>query len=162
MQFESPGIPVCSPRVEYPGTPVANASRPSSLYLTRRVSPIPRAPQRSTVSQVGATFSFVSNIISGGVLGFPFCFSRCGLVLGTLLLVCTALSQAFTLKQLVYASTVTRTNSFEEARARRPVSRRFPSRPAAAARPETAVRLRCPLVYAARGLTLPHRCLPPA
>lgn len=68
------------------------------------------------MSELGATFSFVSNIISGGVLGFPFCFSRCGLVLGTLLLVCTALSQTFTLKQLVYASTVTRTNSFEEVR----------------------------------------------
>lgn len=68
------------------------------------------------MSQIGATFSFISNIISGGVLGFPFCYSRCGLVLGTVLLVCTALSQTFTLKQLVYASTVTRSRSFEEVR----------------------------------------------
>lgn len=74
----------------------------------------PRQGHTLGVSQLGATFSFISNIISGGVLGFPFCFSRCGLVLGTVLLVCTALSQTFTLKQLVYAATVTRSNSVEE------------------------------------------------
>jgi amino acid permease len=78
-------------------------------------------------SSLGTSFSFLSNILSGGVLGLPFCFQRCGLGLGAGLLVAVLATQTVTLKMLLYASLLHRRASYEElaecalGRAARPV-----------------------------------------
>jgi sodium-coupled neutral amino acid transporter 10 len=63
---------------------------------------------------MGASFSFLSNILSGGVLGLPFCFHRCGLGLGMALLLAVLATQTLTLKWLLYASLLHRRATYEE------------------------------------------------
>ena len=110
-------------QADAPRTPCADAVR----------SPVGEAPaawwdegaraaaSRSTLrlpggrgSSLGTSFSFLSNILSGGVLGLPFCFHRCGLGLGTGLLAAVLATQTLTLKMLLYASLLHRRASYEE------------------------------------------------
>ncbi len=64
-------------------------------------------------SLLAATFTLLSNILTG-VLGLPFCFAHCGMLLGCALVAAVAASQVFTMRQLLYASAVHGLASFDE------------------------------------------------
>ena len=111
--------PLRSPAGESPAAWWDEAARAASSRSAR--------PLGGRGSSLGASFAVLSNILSGGVLGLPFCFHRCGLGLATGLLVAVLATQTLTLKWLLYASLLHRRASYEElaecalGRAARPV-----------------------------------------
>ena len=66
------------------------------------------------VSSNEAVPLFLSSVFATGVLGFPFIFSRTGTLLGLLLLLAVSATQAFSLRLLLFASTVTDAQSLQE------------------------------------------------
>lgn len=60
-----------------------------------------------------ATFSLVATMVGGGVLSLPYAMSQCGLALGTIALIVSAVLSGWTLDMLVQAARSTGCDSFE-------------------------------------------------
>jgi amino acid permease len=102
----------------------ADAGLCRAARRSRRVDAAPRVSAAAPVtprtaalgrgSTLGTSFNFLSNILSGGVLGVPFCFHRCGLGLGGALLAAVLATQVFTLRLLLYASRLRDRATYED------------------------------------------------
>lgn len=81
---------------------------PSSMSLASPAS----AERTSTVNQT--MVNLLNGILGTGVLGLPYCFKTCGVLLSTVaILVCLAVC-TFSLQALLYCSAVTSKNSYED------------------------------------------------
>ncbi|GIL69642.1 hypothetical protein Vretifemale_561, partial [Volvox reticuliferus] len=67
---------------------------------------------RTSSSQ--STINLVNCILGAGVLGYPFCFRSCGLLLGTLIMLVSILASRFSYNLLLYCSQISNKRTYEE------------------------------------------------
>ncbi|KAG2489705.1 hypothetical protein HYH03_011812 [Edaphochlamys debaryana] len=67
---------------------------------------------RTSTSQ--STLNLVNCILGAGVLGYPFCFKSCGLLLGTVLMLVSVLASRFSYDLLLYCSQISNKRTYEE------------------------------------------------
>eukprot|EP00198_Chlamydomonas_reinhardtii_P010547 XP_001699884.1 amino acid transporter [Chlamydomonas reinhardtii] len=67
---------------------------------------------RTSTSQ--STLNLVNCILGAGVLGYPFCFRSCGLVLGTLLMAVSIFASRFSYNLLLYCSQISNKRTYED------------------------------------------------
>ncbi|GFR46782.1 hypothetical protein Agub_g8413, partial [Astrephomene gubernaculifera] len=67
---------------------------------------------RTSSSQ--STLNLVNCILGAGVLGYPFCFRSCGLLLGTMLMLVSIAASRFSYDLLLYCSQISNKKSYEE------------------------------------------------
>ncbi|MEW5298488.1 MAG: hypothetical protein WDW36_001604 [Sanguina aurantia] len=83
-------------------------------------SRICRSPQSSRsdasprVSSGQSVLNLVTCILGAGVLGFPYCFKSCGLVLATLIMAASLLATRFSYQLLLYCCQLSPRRSYEE------------------------------------------------
>mmetsp|Transcript_4930 Transcript_4930/g.14417 ORF Transcript_4930/g.14417 Transcript_4930/m.14417 type:complete len:676 (-) Transcript_4930:239-2266(-) len=77
-------------------------------YLAR-----PFDDEGRTIRTHSATFSLIATMVGGGVLSLPYAMSQCGLVLGVLVLLISALLSAWTLDMLVECARATGRSTYE-------------------------------------------------
>lgn len=82
--------------------------------------PLPQSPQSSRsdspprVSSGQSVLNLVTCILGAGVLGFPYCFKSCGLVLATLIMAVSLLATRFSYQLLLYCCQLSPKRSYEE------------------------------------------------
>ena len=76
--------------------------------------------QRALTSQDGRTsnsssiLNLINCILGAGILGYPYCFKSCGIVLGTLLLALSVAASRFSYSLLLYSSQISNKRTYEE------------------------------------------------
>ena len=69
-------------------------------------------PEKATESQ--SVFNLVNAVLGAGVLGFPWAFKTCGLVLATLLVLITLVASELSMRLLMISSQLAGKRSYEE------------------------------------------------
>lgn len=133
------GVPCRPPPLPIPHPPphAALAPHPRPTPAPIYLCPTPR-PRRSPRRQLGSpakgpapaplqqqqhdgrsnisssTLNLLNCILGAGILGYPYCFKSCGVVLGTLLLLVSVAASRFSYSLLLYSSQISNKRTYEE------------------------------------------------
>ncbi len=77
---------------------------------------VPRQPSVSDgrMTSRQSVLNFVNCILGAGVLGYPYCFKSCGLVLATAMMLACLAASRFSYQLLLYCSQLSNKRSYEE------------------------------------------------